>query len=70
MVRKTGTTPRRGRGVVQEPIGSTTAHGLVRIYADVDEAVSIDLAVLAAKRRLSKKAMLELLIVEAARNAR
>lgn len=60
----------RARTRTTEPVGQATAQGTVRIYADVDEQVSIDLAVLAAKRRLSKKAMLEQLITEAARNAR
>lgn len=67
MTRKTASRPARR---TTEPVGAATAQGLVRIYADVDEQVSIDLAVLAAKRRLSKKAMLEHLIVEAARAAR
>lgn len=62
MVRKA--TAKRPRSPT-EPIGATTADGTVRIYADVSEQVSIDLAVLAARRRLSKKAMLELLILEA-----
>lgn len=41
------------------------ARGMVRVYADLNMEEATELAVLAARRRLSKKAMLELLIREA-----
>lgn len=43
-----------------------TSSGLVRVYADVDESTAIALGVLAAQRRLTKRALLSLLITEAA----
>lgn len=48
-----------------EPIG-VDARGKVRIYADVDESAAVELGVLAARKRITRKAMLELLIREAA----
>lgn len=51
----------------ESPASTADARGKVRIYADVSVAAATELAVLAAKRRLSKKALLELLIMEASR---
>lgn len=42
------------------------ARGKVRIYADIAPTASIELAVMAARRSISKKALLELLINDAA----
>jgi hypothetical protein len=50
-----------------ESIGAD-ARGKVRVYADIDKAVAVELAVLAIRRGVSKKALLELLILEAVRS--
>lgn len=61
-VKKTVTPPR----VRAEPIGAD-ARGKVRVYCDIGKPEAIELAVLAARRGLTRKALLELLIMEATR---
>lgn len=56
-------TPPKAR---EAPIGPD-ARGRVRVYADISEAAAVELAVQAARRRISKKALLEMLIEESAR---
>lgn len=43
------------------------ARNKVRVYADLDLQAAIDLEILAARRRLTKKALLEALINESVR---
>lgn len=44
------------------------ARGTVRIYADVGSDAAVELQVLAARRHLTKKALFEMLILEATRS--
>lgn len=53
-------------GQPREKVGAD-ARGTVRVYADINRDVATELAVLAVRRGVSKKSLLELLILEATR---
>jgi hypothetical protein len=47
------------------PGGTEDVRGNVRVYADIHKGAATELAVMAARRNLTKKALLELLIYQA-----
>ena len=57
----------QGRPVNRVAGGRPDSRGVVRIYADIADETAMSLALMAVKRRLTRKALLELLILEAVR---
>lgn len=51
----------------RKPSHPTDTQGRVRIAVDISEEISVEFGVLAARRRLSKRALMEQLIMNAVR---
>lgn len=64
-VAKVGLPPTKPRALKIGP----DVRGKVRVYSDLDIDAAVELEVLAARRRITKKAMLELLVTEAVEKA-
>lgn len=57
--------PTPGRQPQRVPSIQEDARGKVRIYADIDRPTAVDLSILALRKGLTRKAMLEVIIMEA-----
>lgn len=65
MAKSNKTAAKAPRPARVSPAPQPDARNMVRIYADIDSDIAVELSVLATRKRVTRKALLELLILEA-----